>query len=74
MMEPSFSKAVQYTSTPHEKDGCEEPGCYDDTVSYSYSDQQIEAIISQSTECSQSIVLNCTANPITDFRYVKQYS
>ena len=34
----------------------------------SYDDEEIEAIISQSTDCEQSILLNCTVNPITGFR------
>ena len=31
---PSFSQSVQSTATPHKEDGCEEPGCYQDLVTY----------------------------------------
>ena len=65
---PSFSQSFQFTATPHQDDGCEEPGCYEDLVTYSHSQDQIEAIIAQSTECEQSILLNCTSNLVTGFR------
>ena len=31
---PSFSQSTQLTATPHQNDGCEEPGCYEDHVTY----------------------------------------
>ena len=31
-------------------DGCAEPGCYDDQVTYSHDIDQIESVISWSTE------------------------
>ena len=65
---PSFSQSTHFTATPHENDGCEEAGCYEDRVTYSHTQEQIEAIILQSTDCQQSILLNCTANMITGFR------
>ena len=68
LFKPSFSQSTQFTATPHENDGCEEPGCYEDQVTYSQTNDQIEAIISQSTECQQPILLNCTSNLVTGFR------
>ena len=34
VFQPSFSKPTQYTATPNLDDGCEEPGCYEDLISY----------------------------------------
>ena len=68
LFQPSFSQSTQFTATPHQNDGCEEAGCYEDHVTYSNTNDQIEAIISQSTECEQSILLNCTSNLVTGFR------
>ena len=32
---PTFSQSAQFTATPHQNDGCEAPGCYEDHVTYS---------------------------------------
>ena len=32
---PTFSQSTQFTATPHQNDGCEAPGCYEDHVTYS---------------------------------------
>ena len=68
LFQPSFSQSTQFTATPNQSGGCEEAGCYEDKVTYSNTNDQIEAIISQSKECKQSILLNCTANRVTGFR------
>ena len=50
LFHPSFSQSTQYTATPNMNDGCTEPGCYEDQVTYSHDMNQIETIISLSTE------------------------
>ena len=34
LFNPSFSRPTQFTATPNQKDGCEDPGCYEDKVTY----------------------------------------
>ena len=34
VFKPSFSQSTSFTATPHTNDGCEEPGCYEDHVTY----------------------------------------
>ena len=34
VFQPSLSQSAQYTATPHKEDGCEEPGCFKDLVTY----------------------------------------
>ena len=50
LFHPSFSQSTQYTATPNMDDGCAEPGCYEDQVTYSHDMDDIESIISWSTE------------------------
>ena len=35
LFKPSFSQSTQFTATPHQNDGCEKPGCYEDIITYS---------------------------------------
>ena len=35
VFKPIFSQSRQFTSTPNQNDGCENPGCFGDQVSYS---------------------------------------
>ena len=44
-------------------------GCYKDEITYNSSDEQIKALISVSSTCSQSISNNCTSNPLTGSSY-----
>ena len=34
LIKPSFSQPTQLTATPNTNDGCEDPGCYEDKVTY----------------------------------------
>ena len=34
VFQPSFSQLTPFTATPNENDGCEEPGCYKDQITY----------------------------------------
>ena len=36
IFQPLFSQPTQFTATPQEDDGCEEPGCYEDIVTYRF--------------------------------------
>ena len=49
IFQPYFSKTTQLTATPNEIDGCEEPGCYEDHVTYSqgFHDVIIANILTQ---------------------------
>ena len=44
----------RFKATPYEDDGCGEPGCFIDRISYTATKDQIEAIMKISTECTQS--------------------
>ena len=57
------------TSMPGQHDGCSEPGCYSDTISYDATMEQIESLIQISANCEQSIVNNCTYNSLTDISW-----
>ena len=37
IFQPSSSQSTSYTATPQEGDGCEEPGCYEDIISYRFN-------------------------------------
>ena len=41
---PQFSKARQFTSTPNKNDGCEEPGCYEDHITYNLGSLRLNPI------------------------------
>jgi len=57
------------TATPGTSNGCADPGCFKDNLTYRLNADQIEALIGLSGECEQSILLNCTSNAITDFAW-----
>ena len=55
-------------------DNCNTTGCYKKDLSYDAPMGQIEALISKSSTCSQSIKIECTSAPIIDlvsFRHTK---
>ena len=45
---------------------CETLGCYNQSLDYDTSNEQIEALISSSTSCRQVIKLECVLAPIVD--------
>ena len=45
---------------------CETLGCYNKSLDYNTSNEQIEALISSSTSCRQVIKLECVLAPIVD--------
>ena len=47
-------------------DNCQTKGCYKKDLSYDAPMGQIEALISKSSTCSQSIKIECTSAPIVD--------
>ena len=40
-------------ATPDKEDGCGDPGCFSDSIQYSGTKEQIEALMKISTECTQ---------------------
>ena len=39
---PNKSNPSGYTSTPNTEDGCADPGCFEDKISYEANKEQIE--------------------------------
>jgi hypothetical protein len=55
-------------------DNCQTKGCYKKDLSYDAPIGQIEALMSKSSTCNQSIKIECTSAPIIDlvsFRHIK---
>ena len=52
-----------------ERPGCSEAGCFKDKITYHATIDQIEALISISEECEQTIRHNCTSNKLTDYSW-----
>jgi len=59
-------KQFGMSSTPLQNDGCAEPGCYTDIFTYNASMPQILSLLDVSSYCEQTIVNNCTNNPLTN--------
>lgn len=51
------------------KPGCNDPGCFEDEITYHATMDQIEALISISEKCEQTIRHNCTFNMLTDYSW-----
>jgi len=68
-LEHTHSNPTGYTSLPLASDGCDEPGCFQDNITYSASIEQIEALIDISDTCEQYIQNNCSNNALTGFSY-----
>merc|ERR1712131_561949 len=66
---PIYENEFQYTSIPGGSDGCADPGCYQDNISYNVAKDQIEALVSVSQFCEQTIQNNCTLNTLTGFAW-----
>ena len=66
---PNYENDFQYTAVPGGSDGCGEPGCYTDNISYDVQMDQIEALISISEFCYQEVVNNCISNHLTNFAW-----
>lgn len=64
---PNMTNPDGLTSTPGLDDGCDEPGCYVDYVTYNgTSKAQIEALLTISHQCYQSIKNKCSVNGLTN--------
>ena len=57
------------TAIPGQGNGCQEAGCYSDTISYDATDEQIFKLIDISEGCQQSIKNNCTNNGLTNIAW-----
>jgi len=68
-LEHTHSNPTGFTSLPLTSDGCYEPGCFKDNITYSASIEQMEALIDISDTCEQYIQNNCSNNALTDFAY-----
>ena len=62
-------KQFQYTSLPGSSDGCADPGCFRDKITYDANVKQLQALIDISDNCYQTILHNCTSNAITSFSW-----
>ena len=60
--------------TKIEVENCETLGCYNQSLDYNTSNEQIEALISSSTSCRQVIKLECVLAPIVDLVSIKASS
>jgi len=58
-----------YTATPGGSDGCADPGCFKDKITYAANVDQLEALVSISHRCEQRVFQNCTSNALTDFSW-----
>jgi len=54
-----------FTSTPGQSDGCDGAGCFHDKIHYGPSMTEIESLLHISSECHQTILNNCTNNPLS---------
>ena len=80
---PIYENEFQYTSIPGGSDGCAAPGCYQANIryaqredlrlkfifSYNVAKDQLEALISVSESCEQTVQNNCTSNTLTGFAW-----
>ena len=57
------------TSVPGQSDGCQEAGCSEDQIKYGPDMAQIESLMAISADCHQSILHNCTNNPLTNLSW-----
>ena len=57
------------TSTIGQYDGCSDPGCYEDKITYLNEMDQIISLINISESCEQNIINDCTNNPMSDFSW-----
>ena len=60
----THEKQFQYTSLPGSSDGCADPGCFRDKISYDANFKQLQALIDISDNCYQTILHNCTSNAL----------
>ena len=61
--------AVYETSTPLEAGGCDPAGCYNDTITYEVSIDDIAAVIALSSSCEQAVTHHCSHSALTDFAW-----
>ena len=65
----AHEKQFQYTSLPGSSDGCADPGCFRDKISYDANFKQLQALIDISDNCYQTILHNCTSNALTSYSW-----
>ena len=65
----THEKQFQYTSLPGSSDGCADPGCFRDKISYDANFKQLQALIDISDNCYQTILHNCTSNALTSYSW-----
>ena len=67
----SFEPTV--TAEPFTLEGCYDPGCFKDNITYDATAEQIEAIIYLSKDCSQTVVHKCSGR-ISDDHYTIEFN
>ena len=50
-------------------DGCSEPGCFSDNITYNASPEQIEAVVYLAKDCYQEINFECSYNRLTGYSW-----
>ena len=50
-------------------DGCYDPGCFNDNITYDATPEQIEAILFLAKDCSQEITFKCSYNRLTGYSW-----
>ena len=66
---PHYSNENQFTSLPGSQDGCFDPGCYTDDITYDPHEDQIAQLVSMSENCEQEVVHNCSVSQLTNFAW-----
>ena len=66
---PKYSSEYQFTSLPGSQDGCFDPGCYRDNITYDASFDQIAELVALSEDCEQEVVNNCSVSQLTNFAW-----
>jgi len=69
MLVRTHKKWPTYTATPGGSDGCADPGCFRDEITYNANADQLEALVQISHRCEQRVFQNCTSNAITGFAW-----
>ena len=66
---PKYSNEYQFTSLPGSQDGCFDPGCYTDNITYYADSNQIAELVLLSQNCEQEVVNNCSVSQLTNFAW-----
>lgn len=49
--------------------GCSEPGCFSDNITYASTSEQIDAVIFLAKDCTQEIIFKCSYNQLTGYSW-----